>query len=104
MQKIPILETPAQTFSVTLGGQPCDIALYQKSTGLYMDLSVSGSKVLVGVICENLNRIVRNTYLKFNGDLMFQDLQGTSDPYYGGGLGTRFLLCYIEATDLWGVT
>lgn len=100
---IPLTDTPAQTFSVQLGGQSCSINLYQKSTGLFLDLIVNNVAVLTGVICENLNRIVRNKYLGFLGDLMFEDMQGTSDPYYSGGLGNRFLLCYLEVTDTWGV-
>ena len=40
-----------------------------------------------------------SSYLGFVGDLMFSDTQGTSDPS-SPGLGTRYLLMYIEASDL----
>jgi hypothetical protein len=101
MQIIPIIDTPSQTLSVQLAGQACKIALYQKSTGFYCDLSVNDVLIIGGVICENLNRIVRSAYLGFVGDLCFQDTQGTDDPS-SPGLGTRFLFCYLEAADLNG--
>jgi hypothetical protein len=101
MQVVPIADTYAQTLSVTLANQAVTLAIYQKSTGLFCDVSVSGSTILTGVICQNLNRIVRDLYLGFVGDLIFVDLQGTSDPS-APGLGTRFVLCYLELSDLNG--
>ena len=38
-------------------------------------------------------------YLGFVGDLMFADTQGASDSSYDG-LGTRYLLVYLEVSDL----
>ena len=101
MQIIPIADTYSQTLAVQLAGQSCTINLYQKSTGFYCDLYVSGTLIIGGVICQNLNRIVRDTYLGFIGDLMFQDTQGVNDPS-SPGLGTRFLFCYLETSDLNG--
>jgi hypothetical protein len=109
MQIIPIADTYSQTISVQLAGQNCAINLYQKSTGFYCDLYVSGSLVIGGVICQNLNRIVRSVYLGFVGDLCFCDTQGsTTAPSTGldpssPGLGTRYLFLYLEASDLNGV-
>jgi hypothetical protein len=68
---------------------------------LYADLYVNNAPVVNGVVCQNLNRVVRDDYLGFIGDLMFQDTQGTSDPL-SPGLGTRFLFCYLEANDVAG--
>jgi len=102
MQIIPISDTYSQTISVALAGQNCNIDLYQNSTGFYCDLYVNGSLLIGGVICQNLNRIVRSLYLGFTGDLMFQDVQGSLDPS-SPGLGTRYLFCYLETTDLNGV-
>jgi hypothetical protein len=109
MQIIPIVDTYSQTLSVQLAGQNCTINLYQKSTGLFCDLYVNGSLLIGGVICQNLNLIVRSLYLGFAGDLFFYDTQGTyaipstgSDPS-SPGLGTRYLLLYLEVTDLNGV-
>ena len=98
---IPISDVPSQVFQVLLGGQNCRIKLYQKSTGFYCDLYVNDILIIGGVICQNLNRIVRSVYLGFVGDLAFNDLQGLSDPSYPG-LGTRYELCYLELSDLGG--
>jgi hypothetical protein len=99
---IPIADTFSQTVNATLTNQSCRIDLYQKSTGFYCDLYVNDALVIGGVICQNLNRIVRSLYLGFTGDLVFLDTQGTSDPT-SPGLGTRYLFCYLETSDLNGV-
>lgn len=99
MQIVPTEPTAAQSFAITLAEQNCQIIIQQKSTGMFMDLYSNGTIVVAGVICENLNRIVRNAYFGFIGDFAFFDTQGTSDPYYTG-LGSRFLLAYIEASEL----
>lgn len=109
MQIIPIADVFSQTISPQLAGQNCKINLYQKSTGFYCDLYVNGSLLIGGVICQNLNRIVRSLYLGFVGDLCFYDTQGTASVPSTGldpsspGLGTRYLLLYLEAADLNGV-
>ena len=99
MLVLPLQPVPSQTFTTTLANQLCQINVYQKATGLFLDLYVSGAPVIYGVLCENLNRIVRNSYLGFVGDLAFFDNQGTDDPVYTG-LGSRFSLIYLEAADL----
>ncbi len=100
-QSIQIKDTPSQTFDVQLAGQACTINVYQKSTGLYCDLLVSGAPVIGGVICQNLNRIVRDVYLGFEGDLVFNDTQGSDDPSYPG-LGSRYQMLYLSAEELNG--
>lgn len=99
MQIIPLVDTYSQTLSVTLAGQSCRIALYTKSTGLFCDLYVNDVLIIGGVICQNLNRIARSLHLGFVGDLCFLDTQGKADPA-SPGLGARFLLCYLETSDL----
>jgi hypothetical protein len=99
MQVIPIQDVPNQQFQVTLSKQQCTINLYENSQGLFCDLYVSNNLIIAGVICQNKNRIVRDSYLGFVGDLSFIDSQGTSDPTYPG-LGTRYLFCYLDTFDL----
>jgi len=96
---VPLQALPSQTVSVTLGGQACDIHVYQRSTGLYLDLSVANTPVIGGVIAHDRNRLVRSLYLGFVGDLAFVDTQGTSDPDYTG-LADRFLLIYFSPEEL----
>ncbi len=99
MQIIPLAAVPTQTVSVVLAGQSCQINLRTRTTGLFLDLYVGGTLLIGGVLCLNANRIVRSAYLGFTGDLSFFDMQGDEDPTYDG-VGTRFLLMYVEAADL----
>lgn len=96
---IPITANPSQTLTTNLAGQLCQINIYQKFYGLFVDLYVNNTLVIGGVIAQNLNRIVRSTYLGFMGDLAFNDTQGTDDPNYTG-LGTRWQLIYATPANL----
>lgn len=99
MQTIPLLPKPAQRMAVNLANQLCTIKVYQRSTGLYLDLYVNDVLVVGGVICENANRIVRDAYFGFIGDLAFFDTQGDLDPFYSE-LGSRWVLNYLEASEI----
>jgi len=112
MQQIPVMPVPNQSMSVVLGGQQVNLNLYtlpqraQTGTGagdflpaaLFLDISVSNVPVCTCIPCFNLNKIVRGQG-DFIGDFIFQDTQGTNDPTYDG-LGSRYLLQYLEASDL----
>lgn len=99
MQQIPLKAVANQTLLTPVGSQNCRVNIYQKNTGLFMDVLVDETPIVLGVICQDLNRIVRDLYLGFVGDFMFLDTQGSDDPVYTG-LGARWLLFYIEAGDL----
>lgn len=99
MMLIPILPIPAQVFNVTLGSQVCQISIYQKSTGLFLDLSVNSNVVITCQLGLNRVLLVRQTYLGFIGDLSFIDTQGLDDPTYLG-LGARFILVYLTPGDV----
>lgn len=99
MQVIPLQAIPNQVINAVLGGQNCTIVLYQRDPGLFCNLYVGTALVIGGVICENINRIVRDSYLGFIGDLIFEDLQGDEDPHYSG-LGSRWVLCYVTPADI----
>ncbi len=103
MQIIPVQDTAAQTFTINLAGQQCQINLYIRTTGLYCDLYVNNSLIIGGVICENLARIVQNTYLGFLGDLVWLDTQGVDDPA-SPGLGSRFVFYYLSVADVQELT
>lgn len=96
---IPIEDTNAQTMRVALGGQSCRIDVRQRATGLFLDLYVNDAPTIVGVACRDRCRIVRSGYLGFIGDLIFVDQQGLEDPA-SPGLGTRFALCYLDASEV----
>lgn len=96
---VPLAAKPSQTLSILLANQNCQIAVYQKTTGLYLDLSTNNAAVKTGIICRDRVKLIRHAYLGFTGDLAFFDTQGTSDPTYDG-LGARYQLVYLEASDL----
>lgn len=99
MQLIPLQPIPSQTLFVALNDQQCQLSVYQKFFGLFVDVYVNGDLIIGGVIAENLNRIVRSVYLGFQGDLIFADSQGIADPQYEG-LGGRFEFLYLSPNDL----
>lgn len=96
---VPIAAKPAQTVACRLANQNVSLTIRQRSTGLIVDVYLDDALVIGGVVAHDRNKIVRDTYLGFIGDLYFLDTQGSDDPSYSGGLGTRFLLCYLEITD-----
>jgi hypothetical protein len=101
MRVVPLQPAPAQTVYVTLGGQACRINVYTKRQGMFVDLYSSNAPVVTGVIAQWQNRIVRDAYFGFVGDLAFIDLLGKDDPTYDG-LGSRYELAYLEPADLVG--
>jgi hypothetical protein len=99
MLQIPISAVPSQKLAVLLGGQPCQINVYQKSTGVFLDLLVNNAPIVTAALCLDRGRVVRHKYLGFVGDLAMVDTKGKSDPDYNG-FGSRYLLVYLEASDL----
>jgi hypothetical protein len=103
MQIVPLQAIPSQQVLTTLDNVTVQINVYQLRTGMFFDLLVGGTLEIGAVICENLNRMIRNNYLNvtagFAGDFVFSDTQGTDDPDYTG-LGSRFVLIYLSPDDL----
>ncbi|MGN6775000.1 phage baseplate plug family protein [Rhizobium sp.] len=97
---VPLQAIPNQTVTVTLNGQVCQIDVYQTVGGLFVDLYVSNTLIIGGVIAETNNRIVRSAYLGFSGDLAFvENVNDSGDPYYTG-LGTTWSLAYLFPDEL----
>lgn len=99
MQIIPIAAMENQRLGVVLGNQNCTITVAQKSTGMFLGLEINQVVVMTGVLCTDRTKLVRQSYLGMVGDLAFMDTQGREDPLYEG-LGTRWVLMYLEASDL----
>jgi hypothetical protein len=91
--EIPLSATPSQSLAIQLGGKSCRISVYQKRTGLFIDLSVNDVVVLPGVLGRDRTWLVRGAHIGFPGDLTFIDSQGATDPVYTG-LGSRFSLVW----------
>ena len=96
---IPIRAEPNQFLDVELAGQYCQINIYQKTQGLFLDLSANGVEIVTGILCHTSMKLVRYPSRGFIGDLMFIDQQGTSDPVYSG-LGERWQLCYLTESEV----
>ncbi len=96
---------PSQTLQVVLGGQNCQINVYQENTGLYFDLIANGVTICTATICRNLARLLNDRqYLGFVGDFSFfdtmnPDVDAGQDPGYAG-LGSQFVLLYLSPDDL----
>ena len=111
MEIVPLAPTPSQTVSVVLEGQFVTLNVYQQAPGLwgydspappalYMDVIVAGAFIVAGVLCLNLNRIVRDLYLGLLGDFVWIDNTGAgADPIYSG-IGSQFSLAYLSPIDL----
>lgn len=99
MLQIPIQDVPSQTLNVNLANQAVTLKIYQKSTGLFVDVYVSGALVAAGALAREAVPLVREAYRGLVGDLVFFDTQeGGLDPQLGG-LGTRWVLNYLEAGE-----
>lgn len=92
MDTLPISSVPSQSFSITLNGQYCRISVYQKSTGVFLDLTVGTNAICTSAICLDRVGIIR--LAGFNGQLRFVDTQGATDPVYTG-FNTRYKLTYL---------
>jgi hypothetical protein len=99
---VPLQPIPNQTLQVQLNGQACTLDVVQYTFGLFMSVTVGNTLIIASVLCENLNRIVRSSYLGFSGDLLFLDMQGESDPAYTGfgGQSARYQLLYMTEEEL----
>jgi hypothetical protein len=99
MMVVPVAAVAAQSFNITLNGQPCTLQIAQKTTGLFMNVLVDNILILAGVLCLDRTLIIRDTYLGYEGDLYFVDTQGTTDPVWTD-LGTRYLLISVASDEL----
>lgn len=105
MQIVPLSPIPSQILRAGLSNQQTTLTVYQKATGLFIDVAVSDAPIVTGTACLDRKYIIRNTYLGFIGDLAFIDMNGIAnlalreDPTYTG-LGSRFLLCYLTPADI----
>lgn len=119
MQVVPLAPNPNQTLQIVLAGQNCSIELRtldgyavtdtadfsEGNPYIAFTLDVSGVSITQTQNCLNLKRLLINRqYLGFVGDFMFIDtmpdpVTGPTDPQYAG-LGTRWQLIYLEASDL----
>ena len=94
--QIPLNATASQTLNVVLSQQLVRLDVYQRSTGLYMNVWLNETQIVAGAICQNLNPVVHAGYLGLGGDFVFVDTQGSDDPTYDG-LGGRYVLTFVAS-------
>jgi len=98
MQTVPLQPVPSQSTKVVLGGQNCQILVYQKPQGVFVDINADGVDISVGTIARDAVPLVSREYAGFSGNLLFIDSQGSDDPSYSG-LGDRFAMVYLTAEE-----
>lgn len=100
MIQLPLGQVPTQTQSMTLGNQAVQITLRQNGAAMYLDLYVEDAPILVGKVCRDRQRLlVGLEYRGFQGDLMFVDMLGNTDPFFTG-LTSRYVLAYLTAAEV----
>ena len=90
---VPLSPEPSQQFQVSLNGQNCTIGVYQKDNSVFVDLWVDDEPIFLGIIALDRVGLKLSDYMGFEGQLWFEDQNGTENPVYTG-FGTRFLLYY----------
>jgi len=98
MQSVPLQPVPSQSTKVVLGGQNCQILVYQKPQGVFVDINADGVDISVGTIARDAVPLISREYAGFSGNLLFIDSQGSDDPSYEG-LGDRWTLVYLTAEE-----
>lgn len=97
---IPLQPVPSQTVSALINNQATTLNVRQlNDQGLFMDVLLNDAPIIQGVICQNLNVIIRDVYFGYIGDFAWIDTQGTTDPVYTG-IGTRYVLGYFTPAEL----
>lgn len=96
---VPTIAVPSQTLTALINNQNTGLNIYQKGAYLFMDVLLNNTQVIGGVICQNLNVIIRNAYLGYIGDFAWIDTQGSDDPQYTG-LNSRWFLGYFLPSEL----
>lgn len=94
LQVIDLTSAKSQSLIVTLAGQQVGLRLLQRTTGMYMDITLNNDPILQGIPCLYGVKMVRSQCLGFKGDLVFLDRLGNNDPSWSG-LGSRYVLYYI---------
>lgn len=94
--EIPLQPVPCQSTKVVLGGQNCQLLIYQKPQGIFVDINVDGVDIAVGTIARDAVPLICRDYAGFIGNILFLDTRGNSDPEYSG-LNDRFKLVYLNA-------
>lgn len=97
---IPLSAIPDQKFSVTLGGQICQIRLYWRYGWLFADIDVGTDIVCRGAICMSSQWLIQQPKVNFSGNLMFVDTDGHNSQIELEKIGTRYKLVYVLESEI----
>lgn len=98
MIEIPLQPVPSQSVKAIVGNQNCEISIYQKPQGVFVDVVANGIVIVTGIVARDAVPIVCREYTGFEGNLLFIDIQGGSDPNYAN-MGSRYVLVYMDAAE-----
>ena len=98
MQQIPLQAVPSQSVRVILDSQNCQLAVYQKTQGLFVDITVDSAPIVSAILARDGVPLACRGYVGIKGNLLFVDTQGADDPDYTG-LAGRFALLYLTADE-----
>lgn len=97
VREIPLKAGSNQQLDVSLDGQNCTIAVYQRDERLYLDLDVGRTPIRRGALCIPYAPIIAGS-TSFRGQLYIADVLSPANaqttPNYSG-LGTRYKLYYL---------
>lgn len=91
--QIPLTQVVSQEFEIILKEQSCTLAVYQKDENVFVDLTVDGTVIFAGMKALDRQGLKISDYMAFNGQLWFEDLNGTENPNFSE-FGTRFIMYY----------
>lgn len=94
--EIELENIPAQKFNVMLENKSCDLCIYQRGGYVFADMDVAGEPLFRGAICLTNQKINQYKSRKFDGILMFEDLQGEGGTPNYEEFGTRYILEYVN--------
>jgi hypothetical protein len=111
---LPLQAAPQQTLNISLNGQACTLNIYSagevapdgSGPPMFLDLYVANVLIEGGIFALIGVRLIRDSYLGFLGDLVWNDTQ--PDPSLGpqnplpGGVGARWQLLYLYPGELTG--
>ncbi|QCE35634.1 hypothetical protein FAI40_10025 [Acetobacteraceae bacterium] len=90
---LPISKVPSQKVQSLLLGKKTMLWIRQLASGIYCDIWVENTLIAAGVLCLNKTWMLRDKTFSINGDFVFLDTQGNTDPTLNG-LGDRYQLIF----------
>lgn len=95
---ISLTPVPSQKLQIILADQDVELSILQRGAHVYASITVNGVILRQGALCIDRVPILEPGATSFSGNLMFLDMQGTSDPQWQE-YGSRYILFYYTAEE-----